>query len=223
MKQLINEGGALGMLMAPAAIVFWGLNSKLIGEAMEVVLDRAGYVLLTLQVLGQSIDITDLLLYGAALGIAQFLLGAELAERFKEKSPMRWLILFGAAVPLVLLEDFVSAWRGYVLGGLVLAGINGLLAHVCCSVELISGYRGIHLLAVPLIKAIFWALVAPIRAAQRLATRLTARRTSAKPPKKKDHDAPGILTYIGAYTDIAVFDPFRSIEQSLGRWFGRKQ
>lgn len=220
-KQLVNDGGVLGMLTAPAAGAFGLINSKLIAEGMETVLNRAGYVLTTISLWGDSFDLTDHHLFGAAFGIGQFLLGAELAERFKEKGGMRWLVLLGAALPLIILEDFISGWRGYVLGGVVLAVVNALLAHVAAMVELLAGYRGIHLLAVPLIKALFWSLVAPLRWCRRCLAKSAAKKAPNKP--EEDLDKPGFFTYVGALIDFAVYAPLRNIEAMLTGWFRRNR
>jgi hypothetical protein len=220
-RSIFNQGGILGFVFVPLLIGFLPMNSKILAEAFEVILDRAGYVIFETSLLGQSLEITDLHLYGFALGIAQILLGAELAERFKEKAPVRWFILFGAVLPVLFFEIFISALRGYYLAAseqnsyayypLVLAVTNALQAYICAMVELISGYRGVHLLLIPLIQAVFWTVVAPFRAIRRWAMSLPKREQ--RPATK----GPGCLVRLGARVDEALFDPLRSIDSALGR------
>jgi hypothetical protein len=148
-----------------------------------------------------------------------------LAERSKEKTPMRWFILYGAVLPVLFFEIFISALRGYYLAAseqstyayypLVLAITNALQAYICAMVELIAGYRGVHLLLIPLIQAMVWTVVAPFRAIRRGV--MSVQKKEGRPAT----NGPDALVRLGARVDEAVFDPIRSIDTTLGR-LGRR-
>lgn len=224
--KIVKDGGILGLLFVPIMVAFLPMNAKILAEAFEVVLNRAGYIITEIPIFGMALEVTDLLIYGSALGIAQVFLGAELAESWKGRSLMRWLVLLLGIIPLFSFEVIVSAGRGYLLGvdeagvyrlhPLLLAGLSGLQAHVCAAVELLSGYRGIHLFFIPMIQGLFWAFVAPFRMVKRGVITVQRALEARRQKRRSDPKALGFLVQVGACLDEALFDPLRALDNFLG-------
>jgi hypothetical protein len=213
--------GILGLLCFPLVPVFLFLNARILAETFEVLLNRPGLVVAELQVFHISTQLTDLHLYGLALGIAQLLLGAAAAATWEARSPVRWVFLAGGVIPLLGYEVVLAALRGYLLaaadGGAGLhpaiqAAASGAQAYICAFGELASAYLTVHSFGVPLLQAALALISAPFRFLGRACRALKEARDKRPKPSRKNVSGPGVVTRAGAYLDEAILQRLRTID-----------
>jgi hypothetical protein len=223
-RQLLRPDGMLGVIFFVVLISFGLMNSFLLKENFEVLLNRPGAEFGTVMIGGLEFVMTDLHLYGFAISVALVLIGAACAACFEAKSEWRWAVLGGALAPLLVFEVALAAQRGFILASegsahpgispVLLASFSALQAWVCATTEAIGGFFSVHRTLLPLMQAIGWMVVAPFRGiARRLAW---ARRPKpSRPLPEVDPLRPGRLTRIGAYLDEAIIGPLREVDRTF--------
>jgi len=230
--RLVNDGllGALYLTVLPAAAY---LNSLIMAEAFEILFDRMARTVaeipVTLPVLGPVVLApSDFWLYGAALTLAQILMGASLGEDFERPGWMKWFVLFLAIVPFVTFICWTNAGRGYLisleeharLSPLQNALLSALQAYCLAVVDLLAGRWVIHEFLLPLVRGGCWAAVTPPRALRRWweLRRLNRKRewetvlvADVRAPRE-----PGRFARVGSILD-ELFVPLRTVDEAVAR------
>lgn len=228
-RRVISGSGLVGLFSIFILPAFLPLNTSILAEAFEILLDRPGRIITHLLIFGMTLPVTDLHLYGLVLALALLLLGAAYMETCQTHPACRWLLLVGGIFCLWALETTVSGYRGYQLAledgrdPIAYAMFSGWQGHICALTEAFIGIWALHNFLFPLLQALVWAVIAPFRALRRWCvtryhayTMHRAHVRALTPP-----DKPGVLVRTCAHLDEGLFEPLRNIDAFVQRQFRR--
>jgi hypothetical protein len=225
LTKVLTKEALLGFLFLLLFILFLPLNSRILAESFEVLLDRPGNPIGEMRVMGVDLQITDFHIYGFALSLAILVLAAGYGALEESRNRLGYILLAGL-VGLIAFEVALSGWRGHLLAsrdpGLDPLGmaLGGSLQAFCSAIaEAVGGYWGIELFLIPLVQMILWSIIAPFR---------TIHRALMGRPRKQPSTLnitiprPSLFVRVAAYIDEAIFGPLRVLDNVAKRWLRQR-
>jgi hypothetical protein len=218
----------LGMFFLPILPIVFVLNSRMMSESFEVLFNRAATVMIdwtiTIPRIGDvTLSITDFLLFGISLALAQLLISAAAGEDFKHRSPLRWFVLVLGVLPFCAAVIVTAAVRGVLLvvegedhlSPMVNGAMSALWAHVLAASEVIAALWAVHRFLVPVLQGTCWALVTPFRAVRhwrlRRALERAQRAVVVDSPLAPRH--PRWFDHLGAGLHAGLFHPLEEVDR----------